>query len=161
MIFVTVGSSADGFNRVVESVDKLKAEGLVKDKVVAQIGNGKYKPRKIETIFKFKDMDYIESLNKRAEMIISHAGAGTIMTALRLGKPMICMPRLKELHEHTDNHQLEVASTLEKEGKVLVARNDGELYDCIARVKNGWKPKIEKGSNKAIEEVNKFLSSIQ
>jgi len=161
MILVIVASSANGFDRVVESVDKLKVEGIIKDKVTAQIGNGKYKPEKIETTFKFKDFEEINNLSAKADMIISHAGAGTIMMALRLGKPIICMPRLKELGEHTDNHQLELARTLDKEGKILVAKNEGELFDCITKVKNGWKPRLEKPENKAVEEVSKFLSSLQ
>jgi UDP-N-acetylglucosamine transferase subunit ALG13 len=159
MIFVTVGSSANGFDRVVAAVDKLKSEGILKDRVVAQIGNGKYKPKKIETVFKFKDWGEIEGLNKKADMIISHAGAGTIMTVLRLGKPVICMPRLKELKEHTDNHQLDIARVLEKEGKILVAKNEGELFDCIAKVKNGWRPKISKSTSRAVIEIAKFLDS--
>ena len=158
MILVTVGSSAYGFDRVVKAVDELKIEGKIKDKVIAQVGKGSYKPRKIERTFKFKSWKEINELNKKADMIISHAGAGTIMTALRYHKPLICMPRLKDLGEHTDNHQLEVASTLEKEKKILVAKNKDELLQCIKKVKRGWKPHAVRGGGKAAREVKKFLS---
>ncbi len=160
MILVTVGSSAYGFDRVVKLVDELKMEGKIKDRVTAQIGKGKYKPKKIEKTFKFKSWKEINKLNKKTDMIISHAGAGTIMTALRYNKPLICIPRLKELGEHTDNHQLEVANTLKKEKKVLVARNKSELLECIKKVKRGWKPRISSNNRNASKEVKKFLSSL-
>ena len=160
MILVTVGSSAYGFDRVVRLVDELKIEGKIKDRVTAQIGKGKYKPKKIEKTFKFKSWKDINELNKKTEIVISHAGAGTIMTALKHSKPIICIPRLKELNEHTDNHQLEVASTLKKEKKILVAKDKSELLECIKKVKRGWKPHISGSKGNASKEVKKFLSSL-
>ena len=161
MILVTVGSPKEGFDRAVRLVDELKIEGKVRDRVVAQIGNGSYEPKKIEQVFRFKSWEEINRLNRNAEMIVSHAGAGTIMTALKYGRPMICMPRLKELGEHNDNHQLEVAATLKNEGKVLVANDKSELLECINKIKKGWKPKTAKTGGRAAEEVSKFLSSVE
>jgi beta-1,4-N-acetylglucosaminyltransferase len=159
MILVTVGSSANGFDRVVRIVDELKREGKIKDKVLAQTGNGSYRPKNIEKIFKFKSWNKINEINKKTNMVISHAGAGTIMTALRHNKPLICVPRIKELGEHTDNHQLEIAGTLEKEGKILVAKNKDGLVECIRKVKKGWKPRVNASGGKASKEVIKFLRS--
>jgi UDP-N-acetylglucosamine transferase subunit ALG13 len=159
MILVTVGSSANGFDRIVRVVDELKGEGKIKDKVLAQTGNGSYKPKNIEKTFKFKSWNEINKINEKADMVISHAGAGTIMTALRYGKPIICVPRIKELGEHTDNHQLEIAGTLKKEGKILVAKNKDELVECVKKVKKGWKPRISASGGKASKEVTKFIKS--
>jgi len=159
MIFVTVGSSANGFDRVVKYVDELKNEGKIRGKVIAQIGNGSYKPEKIDEFFKFKEWDEIERLNEKADMIISHAGAGTILTALDHSKPLICVPRLQKLGEHTDSHQVEMAKFLAKEKKILVANDKTELLECIRKVSRGWKPKLEKGESKAAEEISKFIKS--
>ena len=161
MIFVTVGSSSHGFDRILEVVDELKLEKEINDKIIAQIGNSRYKPKKIEMAFKFKSWKEVNELYKKADMIISHAGAGTIITALKYNKPIICIPRLKEFGEHTDNHQLEIANALEKKKKILVARNKNELLNCIKKVKMGWKPKKELKSTKVAKEVLKFLSKVQ
>jgi len=48
----------------------------------------------------------------RKGLVICHAGAGTILDAMRLGLPLVVVPNLSLL----DNHQDELAEELEKEG---------------------------------------------
>lgn len=160
MILVTVGSSANGFDRIVKMIDELKKDGDIKDSVIIQIGKGAYIPKNVERFFRFTSWDEILYLNKKARIIISHAGAGTILTALRYSKPIICVPRLKDYGEHTDNHQLEVAKTLNKEDKILLARNKQELLDNIKKIKRGWKPRLTIKDSKTIKKIQDFIRKI-
>ncbi|GFN15916.1 N-acetylglucosaminyldiphosphodolichol N-acetylglucosaminyltransferase catalytic subunit alg13 [Aspergillus tubingensis] len=61
-------------------------------------------------------------------LIISHAGSGSILGALRLGVPLVVVPNptLK------DNHQEELAQELQKQGYV-VASNYWEISSALAR----------------------------
>ena len=155
MIFVTVGSSANGFDRIIRIVDELKTEGKIKEEVVMQIGNGSYIPKSCK-FFRFNKIEDIEKLNKNARVVITHAGAGSIITALKYKTPVIIVPRLKDLGEHTDNHQLEIAKTLEKEGKVLVATEKNSLLKQLKRI-HKIKITTRKGWLNIRKEIEKFL----
>jgi len=54
---------------------------------------------------------------EKADLVISHAGSGTILDVLRMGKPMIVIPNPTLLH----NHQEELASALEELGHLKAA----------------------------------------
>ncbi|PLB50289.1 UDP-N-acetylglucosamine transferase subunit alg13 [Aspergillus steynii IBT 23096] len=58
------------------------------------------------------------SENRSGGMIISHAGSGSILGALRLGIPLVVVPNptLK------DNHQEDLAHELQKQGYVVASR---------------------------------------
>ena len=157
MILVSVGSSDDGFDRVIRIVDELKAKGRIKDKVIVQRGYGSYEPKNAEECFDFTSWETINELNKKSSCVISHAGAGSILTALQYGTPLIAVPRLKELGEHTNNHQVETARVLESQGKILVANNEKELLGCLEKVKAGWKPATSDGNRALVKDICKFL----
>lgn len=136
MIFLTVGTSKSSFNRLLNEVDRLINSKIIKDKVIAQIGFSDYKPKNYE-FFAFTTSERIESLNKNADIIISHAGAGCIINALKNKKPLILVPRLKKFDEHNNDHQLEIAKEFEREKRAIV------VYDI-------------KNLGKAIREIRKF-----
>ena len=62
----------------------------------------------------------IIELCKNARIIVSHAGAGSILTVFYYMKPIIIIPRLKKLNEHIDDHQLELAKVLENNKNFFV-----------------------------------------
>ena len=134
MIFLTLGTHPQQFNRLLMAVDSLLKSGKIREKVVAQIGASDYKPRN------FNSFDFIgdkkrERLMKKASLIISHAGAGTIIDALNLKKKIIVVPRLKKFGEHTNDHQIEIAGALEAEGKVLAVYDIANLAERICEAK--------------------------
>lgn len=66
-------------------------------------------------------------------MIVAHAGMGTILSALRYGKPILVMPRRASLGEQRNEHQLATASHLARLGKVTVAMDEQELRARLDR----------------------------
>jgi len=161
MILVTVGSSADGFNRVIEQVDGLKGEHKINDNLVMQIGHGSYIPKNADRFFRFTSWKEINDLHKKVDCVISHAGAGSILTALAHGKPFIGVPRLKKLGEHTNNHQVDMARVLVNEGKMLMAGDKKGILDCISKVRGGWKPKSGSTKNMFSKRVLKSLGDFR
>lgn len=129
MIFVTVGTHNQSFERLVKKADEIA--GRISERVVIQIGHTKYKPRNAE-FFDLASREKMEQLNKEARVVISHGGAGSIIFALQFRKPLIVVPRLKKFNEHVNDHQLELAKQLEREGKLITVYYIEELEKAIA-----------------------------
>ena len=68
-----------------------------------------------------------------ADLLILHAGAGSVIHAIQAGKVPVVMPRQAKYGEHVDDHQLEFARALAEMGKVVVAEEPGQLADAVRR----------------------------
>lgn len=127
-IFVTVGTSP--FPRLVKKMDELV--GKINERVLIQIGRTQYKPKNAE-YFKFtEDFSKIQELCQKAKVVVTHGGAGTIITALEQGAPVIAVPRLKRYGEMIDDHQLEITGELERAEKIIAVYDVDEL-ECALR----------------------------
>jgi beta-1,4-N-acetylglucosaminyltransferase len=115
MIFVTVGTHNQGFERLIKKMDEIA--GKINEEVVMQIGFNDYEPENAKW-FKFVDIEEIMNFYKNADIIVTHAGAGALLDALSFGKLIIVVPRLKKFREHIDNQQLELAEALENKGQI-------------------------------------------
>ena len=115
MIFVCVGSRDYQFNRLLKKIDELVESGEVTDRVVAQIGQSEYEPKNYEW-HRFLDRDAFKSYQSEADLIISHAGTGALIGALKLEKQVIAVPRLAKYGEHLDDHQTQISGVLAQEG---------------------------------------------
>ncbi len=118
MIFVTVGTNPTmHFDRLLNPMDELAAS--LDEQVILQTGCSTFVPQHAEH-FTFTTSDHIETLNKSARIIISHAAAGSVITALSRRKPVLVVPRRHHLNEHIDDHQLELARALAEEQRAVV-----------------------------------------
>ena len=124
MIFVTVGAQMP-FDRLIEAVDQW-AEKNRNIYVYAQIGDTQYEPRNIRWS-KFVNPDQLRTLVQTADVVVSHAGMGTILTALQSGKPILVMPRRGTLRETRNDHQVATAKQLGSLDLVSVAWDEDEL----------------------------------
>jgi len=124
MIFFTVGTHSDGFDRLVTAADEFAA--ISTERVVVQYGCSQVRPANAEG-FDFAGIKRIEALSKEARVIVTHAGAGSILTSLQAGAHVIVVPRLKQHGEHMDDHQTELADALNATGQVRAVRDLAEL----------------------------------
>ncbi len=129
MIFVTIGTQAP-FDRFIRIIDAVAAE--IEEEIVVQAFRDKYEPRNISLVDFLAPDDFAE-LFGRARLIVSHAGMGTIISALELGKPIIIMPRIAALGEHRNEHQLATARRMEELGYAYVARDAAKLRELMSR----------------------------
>jgi len=134
MIFVTVGTHDQQFDRLLREVDRLVAQKTIGGKVIAQIGNSKYRPRNYE-YFTFSSWRRILDLNKRSNVVITHGGAGSIMLAAHFNKPIVAVPRRKKYGEHADDHQIQLVRELEKEKRVIAVYEIENLSNAIKKAK--------------------------
>lgn len=128
MILVTVGTDLP-FDRMVKVVDGWARENGRED-VFAQIGEGGWEPRHIRFANFLKPPEFVEIFRK-ATVIVSHAGMGTILSALHHGKPILVMPKRASLGEHRNEHQLATARWMMEMGKVNVAFDEEELRNRL------------------------------
>jgi UDP-N-acetylglucosamine transferase subunit ALG13 len=125
MIFLTVGTVMP-FDRLVQAVDEAVAAGIILTPVFAQIGETSLRPRNMEYAPVLDKQDFDRRVTE-AEYLISHAGMGTITTALERNKRLLVMPRRKRFHEHVNDHQVATARKFGALGHVLVAYDAGEV----------------------------------
>ncbi len=102
MILLSVGTQLP-FDRLVRAVDAW-AERAGRSDVVGQIGPSAYRPRAIEA-FDFMEHDRFRALQAQCSLMVSHAGMGSIITAMELGKPIILLARDHLRGEHRNGHQ--------------------------------------------------------
>jgi len=158
LIFVTVGTHEQGFERMVRKMDELVKGKKINEKVIIQTGCTTYKPKACKW-FKFISPQQFEQICKKSNLIITHAGVGSIMTALKFSKTAIVVPRLKKFGEHRDDHQLQITKELEKQGKVLAVYDITDLEKAISKAKN-WKPKKMFKENKILYLVDNYLKNL-
>jgi len=158
LIFTLVGTHPQAFDRLLKKIDELIESKKITESVIAQIGVSGYKPEnyKAKSFFSNSGM---KSLIKKSSLVISHAGAGTIITALRADKKIIVVPRLKKFGEHTNDHQLELARALEKEGKVIAVYKIENLGAAISAA-HKFRPALGKESPLA-KKLSAYLKSME
>lgn len=130
MIFVTVGTQLP-FDRLVRAVDTWA--GKAGAKIYAQIGPGTYLPQHGQWT-RTLPVDDCHRLIAEARVVVAHAGMGSILTALQLGKPILVMPRSASLGEHRNDHQIATARHFREQGRIEVAFDEAELEVQLAKL---------------------------
>lgn len=131
MIFVTVGTHEQPFNRLVEYMDRAKRDGLIEEDVIIQTGYSTYEPGSCEwkSIYPYEEM---VRLVKQARIMISHGGPSSFVMALQEGKVPIVVPRRHDFGEHVNDHQVAFSHAVsERMGSILVVDEVDKLPDVI------------------------------
>ena len=124
MIFVTVGAQMP-FDRLVKTVDQWASDHGRAD-IFAQIGLTDFCPSTIQWT-QFLDPGEFKRRYEAASVIVAHAGTGSIITALQMGKPILIMPRRASLRETRNDHQVATAEQFRRFASVVVAWDEKEL----------------------------------
>jgi UDP-N-acetylglucosamine transferase subunit ALG13 len=131
VIFVTVGTQL-AFDRLVGAVDRWAAT-RPGSRVFAQVGPSDLRPVNIESE-RFLAPAECRARMLAADAIVAHAGMGTILSALEMGKPVLVMPRRAALGEHRNDHQIATARRFAETGAVGVAFDEAELLAKLDRL---------------------------
>jgi len=124
MIFVTVGSQ-EPFDRLISAVDEW-ARLRARSDVFAQIASSTLHPRHIR-FTQFVGPPEFNRIMGETRIIVAHAGMGSIISALELGKPIVVMPRRAEFRETRNDHQVATAERFGAQGRIIVAMDENEL----------------------------------
>lgn len=129
LILVTVGTQLP-FPRLVDALDRM-APSLSR-RVVAQIADQESPPQNIEWRRSLAPQEF-DSLFQQADLVVSHAGIGTVLAAKKYGKPLIVFPRQVRFGEHRNDHQLATAGQLSRQRGIYVASDEIELAELLRR----------------------------
>lgn len=131
MIFVTVGTHEQPFDRLVKKMDDLVAEGVIREPVMIQTGYSTYEPKhcSFQKLLPYPEM---ERYTQEARIIITHGGPASFISALQVGKTPIVVPRKSELNEHVNDHQVDFSRAVaQRKNNILVVEDIEDLQDLI------------------------------
>lgn len=132
MIFVTVGTHEQPFDRLIECVDHLKREGVIREEVTVQTGYSTYEPRFCAWQKHYPYQDMIRLVD-RARIVVTHGGPSSFIMPLQAGKIPIVVPRQQAFHEHVNDHQVLFARAVaQRRGAIIVVEDMDRLGDTIA-----------------------------
>jgi UDP-N-acetylglucosamine transferase subunit ALG13 len=157
VIFVTVGTQLS-FDRLIRAVDQWAGQRRRTD-VFAQVGPTECKPQHLQVV-PFLDAAEFRRSVEQAHAVVAHAGMGSIIMALELGKPIIVMPRRADLGEHRNDHQMATARRFLEQGRITVAFDEPELMEKLDQLDSlqGKDPISTQASPQLIETLRAFLA---
>ena len=126
--FVSVGNATQSFSRLLDGVTAIARE--LPQPVFVQSGSTPF-PADGGDGAPFLAMSEFENRVARSTLLIMHAGAGSMITAVRAGKVPVVMPRRACHGEHVDDHQVEFARELLQAGRVVIAAEPADLLAAV------------------------------
>lgn len=157
MILVTVGSQKFQFNRLLKKIDELIDNKVIKDDVFAQIGVSDYKPKNYNYV-EFMTQDEFNQKIEDANIIITHAGTGVIVNAVKKGKKVIGVPRLVKYEEHVDDHQIQLIQEFESLNFIEPSYEIENLEQALKNVKTKKYNKYDSNTDQIVESIEKFIN---
>ena len=156
MILVTLGTQDKPFDRLLKAIDKQIKKGNIKDRVVVQTGFTKYESDNME-IFDLIPMKTFDKLVDDADLIITHGGVGSILSAIRKGKKVIAIPRLSKYKEHTNDHQKQIVEDFVKNEYILTCKDLNKLDQVLDEAISFIPKKYKSNNNKMVNMIEKFI----
>lgn len=160
MIFVTVGTHEQQFDRLIKEIDRLKENKLISEEIFIQTGFCNYIPKACD-FQKFLSYDQMEEYIDRANLVITHGGPSTFMNVLKKGKKPVVVPRQKQYGEHVNDHQLEFAEAVKKRGyDIYVLKDINELLNVLNNSKNDIEIIINSNNLEFCEKLESVVNSL-
>lgn len=156
MIFVTVGSQKFQFNRLLTKLDELVECGIITDRIFAQIGVCDYKPKHYE--FKdFLDRDEFKEKTAECDIFVTHGGTGAIIGAVKSGKKVIALARLKEFGEHVDDHQIQLLKQFDELNLITACYNTDEFEKAFETIESRKFNSYESNTKTIIDDIESWI----
>lgn len=163
MIFVTVGTHEQGFDRLIKEIDRLKEQNVIEEDVIIQKGYTEYEPKFCET-YKLIEYEKLQDYLSKARIVITHGGPASFIAPLSIGKTPIVVPRQKQFNEHVNDHQVDfVKQVVERYNSLIPVYN---IEDLKEKVENYDKIVANMGDNyksnnkKFVEDLDKEISKL-
>ena len=156
MILVVLGTQDKTFERLLKAVDKEIEKKTIKERVVVQAGQTKYESKNME-IFDFVSSPAFDKLLDEADLVITHGGAGTILTAIKKGKRIIAAARCAKYGEHHNDHQKQIIQEFAEQGYLLELRDFNKLGSMIEKAKTFKPKKFESNTKNMIKLIENYI----
>ncbi len=158
MILVTLGTQNNDFKRILEEIERNIEDGTITDDVVVQKGYTKFESKKM-TLYNELSKDEMNKLIKKADLVITHGGVGSIIGAITQGKKVIAIPRLKRYNEHVNDHQLDIVKSFDEMGYIIGISDEKELKRALKRAQKFIPKKYIRNTGHIIEIIDDFITN--
>lgn len=163
MIFVTVGTHEQPFNRLVQKMDELKKNGTIQEDVIIQTGFSTYEPQYCQWSKLIPYQQMIKNVEE-ARIVITHGGPASFIMPLQIGKTPIVVPRQHKFGEHVNNHQVEFARNVEKRKGTIIDVEDvetlGDIITNYYQIVAGMGHGMSSNNAKFNEELEKLVDKL-
>jgi len=161
MIFVTVGNHYQGFDRLLRKIDEIAPK--IPHEIIVQKGYTKYIPQNTR-YFNFVPLQEATQYIRTSQLVISHAGIGTIILCKEYGTPLIIFPRRKKYGEHGTDHQMEIAQAIEErmDNHIYIVYEEEQLESKIFEILSQQEkplPGISVGRDNLIRTIKTFIEN--
>lgn len=161
MIFVTVGTHEQQFDRLVKAVDDLKLDKVINEPVYVQTGYSTFEPTHCDHS-RFVSYTQMKEYMKAADVVITHGGPSSFIEAMAAGKVPVVVPRRGDLEEHVNNHQVDFVHTVaERQGGIIPVFDVDDLPVAIERARQASNDASFKSHNEEFcYELNRLIRSL-
>ncbi len=156
LIFVVLGTHELPFNRLLEEVERLQEGGLINGEIVVQVGHTPFTSEKMKLI-PFMSYTDMERYFDEADLIITHAGTGSIITGVKKGKKVIAVARRAAHHEHNDDHQVEIVDQFTSTGYIIGVKEINALEEALQQVENFQPAPFKSGRDNIVHLIRDFI----
>lgn len=158
MILVLLGTQNNSFHRLLEEIQKNIDNGNIKEEVIVQKGYTKFESKNMTTYTQLPT-DKFEEMIDKANLVITHGGVGSIITAIEKNKKVIAVPRLKKYKEHVNDHQLDIIKSFDEKGYIIGLNSVQDLENALKRVQEFEPKKYVKNTGNILEIVENFIEN--
>lgn len=154
LILVLCGTQKQDFSRMLSEIEKLSLQ----QEVIVQAGHTAFKSINM-TIFNFMSSEELSKLYKKADYVITHGGAGSMLQAIKNNKKVLVFPRLKKYEEHVDDHQLQLSNKLSQLRCLMVFNDGDDIFEIFDNLQS-FEPQPFNLKGKIPELLNESLKKI-
>lgn len=158
MILVLLGTQNNSFHRLLEEIQKNIDNGNIKEEVVVQKGYTKFESENM-TMYTQLPVDELKKLIDKADLVITHGGVGSIITAIEENKKVIAVPRLKKYKEHVNDHQLDIIKSFDDAGYIIGLDSVEKLGEALNKVKDFEPKRYIKNTGNILKIVENFIDN--
>ncbi len=154
MIFVTVGTNEARFDRLLNAFDSDPPD----EALVVQHGPSPVRPQGA-TCVDYLPYDELAATVRRARVVVTHAGVGSIVTAVANGKRPIVVPRLRRFGEAVDDHQLQLGLRLNETGLVTLVERPEDLRAALGAAEDDTGAVELEPDRRLVTELRDFVTA--
>ncbi|MBR1386315.1 MAG: hypothetical protein IJ568_05755 [Bacilli bacterium] len=159
MIFVTLGTNDESFERLLKAIDREIEKGTIKEKVIVQAGCTKYKSKNME-IFDLMSREQFDEYIEKCDLLITHGGVGSILTGINKGKRVIAVPRLAKYNEHGNDHQLQIVENFMKKKYIIGVKDLNKIEKAIIKARSFKPQKFVSNTNNIINMIEDYIDNL-
>ena len=155
-----LGTQKNDFSRLLKEIEKCIDDGTIREEVIVQAGSTKYNTDKMQ-MFDLIGRDELDKKKEEANFVITHGGVGSIVGALKLGKKVIAVPRLKKYKEHVNDHQKQIVENFDKKGYIKGIIDIKDLKKAILEIDEFKPNRFESNTQSIINIVENYIEKNQ